>query len=267
MSERIRVFCGTPGSNEDLECQCVFEYSLRKYHPQDNVDIHWMMLSREPRSFWYANPQAKPKEGWNTFTWATPFSALRWGIPAACDFKGKAIYCDCDQFFIADVAELWNQEIPEGKALLKAKVGDCVMLMDNERMGKILPPVEELKKEGVYRSVRKTISKHAGLFEGEWNCLDGKDEDKGNFRPTIYDGKVKLLHYTHIPTQPNHRHARARLKAEGKEHWYKGADEKHPCPEVTELFDRMLEEAIAVGKGPETFRMPVEFGDYGRGIK
>ena len=266
MSERIRVFVGTPSNSEDLECQAVYAWSLKKHHPQDDVDITWMMLSRDPNSFWYSNPQAKPKQGINTFGWATPFSGLRFMIPAACDFKGKAIYCDSDQMWIADVAELWNQPIPDGKAFLKAKIGDCVMLMDNERMEKILPPIHELKTvQDKFRHVRNNISKHAAQFECEWNCLDGKDEDKGTFRKTIYDGKVKLIHYTHIPTQPNHPHARKRLSSENKSHWYNGADEKHPMPEITELFDRMLAEAIAAGQGPETFRVPVEFGDYGRG--
>ena len=191
MSERIRIFVGTPANSEDLECQAVYAWSLKKHHPQDDVDITWMMLSRDPNSFWYSNPQAKPKQGINTFGWATPFSGMRFMIPAACDFKGKAIYCDSDQMWIADVAELWNQPIP--------------------------------------------------------------------------DGKVKLIHYTHIPTQPNHPHARKRLSSENKSHWYNGTDEKHPMPEITELFDRMLAEAIAAGQGPETFRVPVEFGDYGRG--
>jgi len=267
MSERIRVFVGTPANNEDLECQAVFAWSLRKHHPQDDVDIIWMMLSRDPNSFWYSDPQANPRKGWNMRGAATPFSSLRWGIPAACEFQGKAIYCDCDQIFIADVAELWNQTIPDGKALLMSKIGaSCVMLMDNERMKKVLPPIEHLKTvEGAYRPVRSTIAKHAGVFQGEWNCLDGKDDDKAQYRPTIYDGKVKLIHYTNIPTQPNHKHARARLKLEGKPHWYNGRDELHPMPEIPELFDRMLAEANAAGQGPETFRVPVEFGDYGRG--
>lgn len=269
MSERLRVFVGTPANSEDLECQAVFEYSLRKYHPQDDVDITWMMLSRDPSSFWYSNPQAKPKEGWNTFTWATPFTPFRFGIPAACNYEGKAIYGDCDQIFLADVADLWNQPIPQGKALLMSKIGaSCVMLMDNARMKNILPPIDRLKKEeGFFRHVRKNIAQHAGVFEGEWNCLDGKDDDKGAFRQTIYDGKVKLIHYTHIPTQPNHPHARKRLAREGRPHWYNGSDEKHPMPEITELFDRMLKEAEEAGRGPETFRVPVEFGDYGRHIK
>lgn len=255
----IRIFVGTPASNEDLECQAVLDYSLRK-HASLPLEVTWMMLSRDPSSFWFSDPQARPRKGWNTKTWATPFSALRWGIPAACNFEGRAIYMDSDQIAMADIADLWNQPIPNGKAALMSKVGaSCVMLMDCAAMKSVLPPIDKLKTEqGAYRTVRGGIAKSAAAFAGNWNCLDGE-----NYK-SIYDYDVKVLHYTRIPTQPNHRHARARLKAEGKPHWYPGPDVPHPRQEITDLFDKMLAEAIAAGRGPETFRVSPEFGDYGR---
>lgn len=253
----IRIFVGTPASNEDLECQTAFEWSLRKHHPQDDIELHWMMLSRDPASPWYSNP---PNEGWNTKGWATPFSPLRWGIPAACNYQGRAIYCDCDQIFLADVAELWSQPIPDGKALLMAPDGaSCVMLMDCERMQKVLPPIDRLKREqGLYRQVRGTVAQHSAPFKGDWNCRDGRGHK------TIFDGDVKLLHYTLIPTQPNHKYARERLAREGKQHWHPGPDQPHPQPEVTKLFDDTFAEACAAGRGPEAFRVQQEFGAYGR---
>lgn len=259
MSEPVRIFVGTPANNEDLECQAVLSWSLHKF-ASGPLDITWMMLSRDPASFWFSNPN--PRQGWNTKTWATPFSALRWGIPAACDYEGRAIYMDSDQIALADIYDLWNQPIPDGKALL-AKGGkeviSCVMLMDCARMKAALPPIDELKgRTGAYREARGKISHVAANYAGNWNCRDGE-----NYR-TIYDPDVKVLHYTAIPTQPNHKHARARLKGEGKPHWYPGPDKPHPRPEVNQLFDRMLEEAIAAGKGPETFRVSPEFGEYGR---
>lgn len=255
----IRIFVGTPANNEDLECQCVLDYSLRK-HASQPLDITWMMLSRDPASFWFSNPQARPRQGWNTKTWATPFSALRWGIPAACNYQGRAIYMDSDMIAMADIAELWNQEMPNGKVALMTRDGaSCVMLMDCAKMKTVLPSIDIIKtNEGAYRPVRSGISKSAGAFKGNWNCRDGE-----NYK-SIYDYDVKVLHYTKIPTQPNHRHARARLKLEGKPHWYPGPDVAHPRKEVTELFDKTFAETIASGRGPETFRVSPEFGDYGR---
>lgn len=257
----IRLFIGTPANNEDLECQAVFDWSLRKFHPQNDLEVNWMMLSRDQNSFWYSNPQSHPRQGWNTKTWATPFSPLRWGIPAACNYEGKAIYCDCDQIVMADIADLWNQKIPDDKALLMSKIkASCVMLMDCAKMKNVLPDIQRLKKvEGAYRAIRgAVVQDQAGVFEGDWNCLDGKNHK------TIYDGDVKILHYTHIPTQPNHKHARVRLKAEGRPHWYNGEDKPHDNPEVTALFDKMFSEAVEAGQGPEKFRVAKEFGEYGR---
>lgn len=258
MTGPIRIFVGTPANNEDLECESVFSYSLRKHHPADDIELHWMMLSRDPASPWYSDPQAR--KGWHTKGWATPFSPLRWGIPHACGYQGRAIYNDCDQIYMADVAELWNQPIPDDKALLMAKDGaSCCMLMDCERMKAILPPFEQLQTvEGLYRRVRGDVVKHAAVFQGDWNCRDGKGHQ------TIFDGDVKVLHYTLIPTQPNHRFARARLQQEGRPHWFPGPDQLHPKPEVTELFDQTFNEAIAAGAGPELFRVAQEFGAYGR---
>lgn len=261
MSDVVRIFVGCPANNEDLECQAVLDYSLRK-HASLPLDITWMMLSRDPESFWFSNPQARPRQGWNTSTWATPFSALRWGIPAACNFEGRAIYMDSDMIAMADIAEFWRQEIPAGKALL-AKGGEtiisCVMLMDCAAMRAVVPPTAELKGiAGRYRDVRRGLRGKSADYSGNWNCRDGEDYK------TIHHPDVKVLHYTSIPTQPNHRHARARLKAEGKPHWYPGPDKPHPRAEVTQIFDTMLAEAIAAGRGPETFRVAPEFGEYGR---
>ena len=262
MSNKIRIFVGTPANNEDLECQAVFAKSLYDHHPnRDDIELTWMMLSREKSSPWYSKKLSNGSyEGWNTKGWATPFSPLRWGIPHACNYTGKAIYCDCDQIFMADVQELWDQVIPEGRALLMAKDGaSCVMLMDCARMRLILPTFDRLRGEaGLYRHVRGEIAKHSAPFTNDWNCRDGKGHS------TIFDGDVKLLHYTMIPTQPNHKYARARLQSEGKSHWHPGPDAPHPVPDVPTLFDQVYGAAMLAEEGPETFRVSPEFGDYGR---
>lgn len=259
MNDPIRIWVGCPANNEDLECQAVLEYALRK-HTNRELDITWMMLSRDPDSFWYSDPQRGL--GWNTKTWATPFSALRWGIPAACGFKGRAVYFDSDMIPMADIGELWDQDFPKGKHVLAKGGGElisCVMLFDCAGVKHYLPPLDELRRiKGRYRDVRKGLHPVAADYRGNWNCRDGESYQ------SIFDPDIKLLHYTKIPTQPNHRHARARLKREGKPHWYPGPDLPHVRPEFTELFDRLLYEATANGYGPERYRVSPEFGDYGR---
>lgn len=258
----IKIFVGTSANDEDLEAQAVFEYSLRKHHPADDIELVWMRLSKDSRSFWYSNPDKK--EGWITSTWATPFSALRWGIPAACGYSGKAIYVDCDMIVMDDIAKLWNQEFQPGKLIIAKgeALTFCTMLMDCEGLHGVLPSANELKqKPNCYRDVRRMFSaegaKYVQKFDGNWNCRDGEQYK------TIHDPDVKILHYTAIPTQPTHRHAKARLAAEGRPHWYAGKSRPHPRTEIIELFDTTFDEALAHGFTLDQYRTE-PFGDYRR---
>jgi hypothetical protein len=252
----IRIFVGTSANDEDLEAQAVYEYSLRKHHPADDLDITWMRLSRDPTSFWYSDPEKR--EGWDTKTWATPFSALRWGIPAACGYEGRAIYTDPDMIVMDDIEKLWNEDF-RGKAIVAHHGVFCTMLMDCAALKSILPPIDEIKYRGAYRTIRRTISDHVAPFQsGDWNRRD-VDIDKFD----IYDPDAKILHYTTIPTQPTHKHAKARLSAEGRPHWYSGQSRAHPRPEFAEIFDVMLREAVRTGYTLDKYRVPA-FGDYRR---
>lgn len=252
----IRIFVGTPPNNEDLECQAVLDWSVRKHlAPGREVAITWMMLSRDPRSYWYADPPTKG--GWNTATWATPFSPLRWGIPEFCGFEGRAIYMDSDQFCMTSISELWDQDIPAGKALLMSEDhASCVMLFDCARMRGVYD-YEKLKKEtGFYRHVRGTVASASAPFVGNWNCRDGRGCN------SIHEPHVKIVHYTAIPTQPNHHHARERLKSEGREHWFPGPDVRHGRQDIIDEWEKLFAEAKAAGRGPEFYRQPNEYGDW-----
>lgn len=255
MTDRIRLFVGCPANNEDLESQAVLEYSLRSRSSLP-IDLTWMMLSRDKNSFWYS----REKEGWQTNGWATPFTNLRWGIPAFCNFEGKAIYTDSDVIGRADLAELWNQPIPEGKvALMKGNL-TAVMLMDCSAFKTVLPPINLLRSHSMFfRDVRHLLDGKISPFEGDWNCRDGEQFD------SAYDPRIKLLHYTNIPTQPNHKHARARLKKRGHRHWFVGPDEPHRLPDMQKLFDEELTAAINNGYLPSSYVQKEPFGVYGRG--
>jgi hypothetical protein len=162
----------------------------------------------------------------------------------------------------ADIAELHRQSIPPGKAFLaKADNGNvvsCVMLMDCARMRGVLPPIDFLKQvAGGYRSARQAIFGAMALYQGDWNCRDGEGCDD------VSEPHVKVVHYTNIPTQPNHVLSRARLAREGRAHWFKGVDQLHPRADIRKLFNNEYAEACAEGRGPEAFRTQAEFGSYG----
>jgi hypothetical protein len=157
---------------------------------------------------------------------------------------------DSDMIAMADIAELWTQPIPRGKALLAkggTQVISCVMLMDCAALRSRLQHVEPRSVQGKYWEVCDEIADVTANYTGNWNCRDGEHY------ASIYDPDVKILHYSSIPTQPNHRRARARLAAEGKPHWYAGPVSHIRVARFRALFDATLTEAIAAGSRPTTF--------------
>jgi hypothetical protein len=165
--------------------------------------------------------------------WATPFSVFRWAIPHVCNFEGKAIYMDVDMIARADIASLWNQEMP--KAILwKDEKNSCVMLMDCAKLKNVLPPFESMRrKQGGYSVYRDINARpHATKFAGNWNCLDGEQ-----YR-TLADPDIKVLHFTTVPTQPHLKWALPRLKEAGMQHWNRqAAGMPHARPDVQPLVD------------------------------
>jgi hypothetical protein len=263
MDMTIRIFIGTPSNNEDLESQAVLEYTLRE-HASEELDITWMKLSRDPASFWYSAPLKN--EGWLTRGWATPFSAFRWGIPAACNFEGRAIYLDIDMIVMADIAQLWNTKFMSGSFVIaKNESTFCCSLFDCARARKHLPPIERIKREyACYAHLRRDFRPGQVQYfpNGQnWNCLDGEKY------ADINDPEIKIVHCTAIPTQPQLKYALQRLGRVGQKHWYAhvGRIKPHPRKDITALFDRKLQEATSNGFGIERYETPTIFGEYHRG--
>lgn len=259
----IRIFVGCSANGEDAEAQAMLQYTLHKHYRGDEpITLVWMMLSRDPASPWYSNPEKN--EGWNTKGWATPFSAFRWAVPHVCGFEGRAIYMDVDKIFMANVDGLWIQNIPDGKcALMKDEAHSCVILWDCARAKKLLPPIKSLQRnEGLYRGVRKTIGTSVGRFAGNWNCLDGENYS------SINDPDIKIVHFTKVETQPHLKWALPRLRAKGQEHWNKWtlrADKPlpHRRSDVQPLVDRIWQEAQEAGYTAERYEaMASNFGKY-----
>jgi len=249
----IRVFVGCAPNHEDLESQAVLEWSIRK-HASRPVEITWMRLSRDPKSPWH---------GWRTERWATPFSGFRWAIPSVCGYRGKAVYCDSDVIFMADIADLVDQVMHPGKVALAKGGGSwryCVSLWDCAEAEAHIPSLAALKADPDQH--RKMVDYFAGrpqltqAFAGDWNCLDGHGHRD------LHDGSMKALHYTDMSCQPHLKHALRRLHRDGRQHWFNGKVRAHPRPDVQALFDDMLDEATANGFPPERYASEPLFGDF-----
>jgi len=248
MTESIKIFVGTDPNHCDAESQAVLEWSIRK-HASMPVDITWMMLSNDPESPFYQ---------WDTTRWATPFSGTRWAVPELCDFKGKAIYCDSDFIFLADIAELWNQPIPIGKVAI-GKGGHewrlCCCVFDCEHARVHIPPIAQMKTDS---SIHGQMNQHfrnqhlVQFFIGDWNNLDARNGEKLS--------NIKALHYTNMGTQPQLEYALPRLKSGGMDHWYDGAVRPHPRKDVRQLFGTLLQEAADNGYPVRRYMHHTPFG-------
>jgi hypothetical protein len=251
----IRIFVGCSANGEDAEMQALLEYSLRHY-ATEQLELNWMMLSRDPSSPWYSEP--KKNAGWNTALWATPFSVFRWAIPHVCNFEGKAIYMDVDMIAKANIADLWNQEMPKA-VLWKNEKQSCVMVMDCAKLKTVLrSSFEEMRrKEGGYSVYRDYVRPHATNFAGNWNCLDGE-----NYK-TLADPDIKILHFTTVPTQPHLKWALPRLKEAGMQHWNRQASGvPHARADVQPMVDHLWKRAQEAGYNAERYIPKQMFGSY-----
>jgi hypothetical protein len=131
--------------------------------------------------------------GFDRRKWKTGFTRYRYAIPALAGSKGRAIYNDVDQIYLADPAELFDLDM-NGKGQLGINESEnSVMLLDCDSMSRIweYSGAQHGKK---HRDFRAAV--HAaglwGLMPGVWNARDAE----------YVAGESKLLHFTTLQTQP-----------------------------------------------------------------
>lgn len=254
MTDPIRIFVGADANDCDLEQMAVFEYSLAQQCSRP-YELRWMRLNNDKDSPWRQSV-------WATASFSTPFSAFRWSVPAACDYEGKAIYCDVDTWWQRDPAELWDQPF-DGKCLMAAgnygKPSYGVLFWDcAAAKGHIQGKQTDVKYMGANTAYfRANGERLVRVWDGDWNCLDG-----GKYE-SVDDPRIGLFHATRMNSQPSHEFALPRLAAAGERHWFDGEISPHPRADVREKFAMLLRKAIAAGftldrykrKGP-----PIKFG-------
>lgn len=218
----IRIFVGA-SDIEDNWIEKILVYSLYK-NTSEELDIQFLRPKKFPN--------------WNTRGWGTPFTNFRYAIPELCNFKGKAIYMDCDQLNLRDIADLYNADLEEntygmvwdaltdngnkmkGTRFERGFYCDSVMLIDCEKAQKYTAPISEIAKfENNYKYTwfpglgKPFKHRSEGIIKQlnpRWNSFDGRNT---SFRPKEWNAELQPdfdlddiwhLHFTAMSTQPWH---------------------------------------------------------------
>ncbi len=140
----------------------------------------------------------------------TQFNVWRWLTPKLYE-TGRALYLDADQIVLADIGELWDQlqaaktiacvtdavGIFGGKKVPEAgKIQTSVMLMDCAKLCQAMnrcPMGCCSRGEMAYRDLMQAVwldRKQVQTLSPEWNHFG------------IWTEQTKLLHYSHVASQP-----------------------------------------------------------------
>lgn len=161
-------------------------------HRAERIFVWSIMQVRDPARR-YEIYLMKDLKGFDRARWKTGFTNYRYAIPALAGKKGRAIYNDVDQIYLADPAELFDMDMGGAAQLGITERETAVMLLDCERMAKVWHR-EDAERSEKHKFFRAKV--HAdglwGHMPGIWNSRDHEYEP----------GVSKLLHYTTLQTQP-----------------------------------------------------------------
>jgi hypothetical protein len=172
----VRIFLGTEAGQ--FRAERVFVWSVMKVRDPARVyEIYFM----------------KDLKGYDRSGWKTGFTNYRYGIPTMGGGKGRAIYNDVDQLYLADPGEMFDLDMAGAGMLCIDQRETSVMLIDCEKMLPhwTLEHAQRGKKHPFFRDVVQE-KKLWGRLPAEWNARD--DEFTAD--------KSKCFHFTTLQTQP-----------------------------------------------------------------
>lgn len=118
----IRVFIGHDHREPDATKVC--EESIRRHTEApvliEHLDLQALRRSAMYRRWSYQNSDSVQVDGLDDRPFSSEFSFSRFLIPALCQWRGKAIFCDSDFMFREDISHLWDEFNP-GYAVQVAK--------------------------------------------------------------------------------------------------------------------------------------------------
>lgn len=172
----VRIFLGTEPAQHRAER--VFVWSIEQVRDPSRVyEIHRMSRLG----------------GFRTRGWTTGFSNYRYAIPHFAGGRGRAVYNDVDQIYLADPALLFDADMGEHGVLAIRPDDPSVMLIDCERAADVWPLVDAQRRSKAELQRRAAeIPGLLGRLDPAWNARDGE----------YAAGRSRLLHYTTLHTQP-----------------------------------------------------------------
>ncbi len=142
---------------------------------------------------------------------STDFSFSRFLVPHLMNFKGWAIFMDCDMLCQADISELWSQQdenysvmcvkhnhkpsektkfLGEPQTSYPKKNWSSLMLMNCERCKNLdINYVNTASGLDLHRFNWLQSEEEIGEIKGSWNCLVENPQDEGI-------DKAALIHWT-----------------------------------------------------------------------
>ncbi len=172
----VRIYLGT--ENAQYRAERVFVWSVMQVRDPARVYEIYLM---------------KDVKGFDRRTWKTGFTNYRYAIPTWAGGKGRAIYNDVDQIYLADPAELFDIDMKGAGMLGITKRETSVMLIDCEKM------IEHWKLEHAQRGHKHNHFRTAALDNDLW----GQMPPEWNARDDEYRAdQSKCFHFTTLQTQP-----------------------------------------------------------------
>jgi lipopolysaccharide biosynthesis glycosyltransferase len=186
----LRIFIGF--DHREAECADVLAYSLRA-HASIPLDIRYLKLSELD----FDRP-LDPLQ-------STEFTYSRFLVPYLCDYRGKAVFMDCDMLCLGDIKELDDLDMAnfalrvvkhdyrpsattkmDGRAqsVYPRKNWSSLMILNCARLTLWTKEVVETQSGAFLHRFQEIDDALIGDIPKTWNTLDWMDQ------------KTKLIHYT-----------------------------------------------------------------------
>jgi mitochondrial fission protein ELM1 len=172
----VRIFIGTEPAQQRAER--VLLWSIQRHRdPTRSYGIHLM----------------RELPGFERSSWTTGFTNYRYAIPELAGKRGRAIYNDVDQVYLADPSLLFDADLQPHGFLSVAPGDPSVMLIECERMSDVWS-VAAARRESKSTLLARSVEPPGlwGRLAPEWNARDLEFEEE----------RSKLLHFTALHLQP-----------------------------------------------------------------